>query len=90
MDKNCKFQGQFKKELQGIFRGYKNITSKMENQLKRMGFVLVRNHTHCVLEYVINGKKCVFVIAKTPSDGRAGLNVASKICMTLTKNSQIF
>lgn len=81
------YQGQFKKDLQDLFRGYKNVTSKMETKLGEMGFIFVRGHHHYVLEYKLNGKKYVFIMAKTPSDERAGLNLASKICQTLTQNS---
>lgn len=81
------YQGQFKRDLQELFRGYKNVTSKMEAKLTDMGFVFVRNHHHYVLEYMLNDKKYVFIMAKTPSDGRSGLNLASKICQTLAQNS---
>lgn len=82
-----KFQGQFKRDLQDLFRGYKNVTQRMESRLNDMGFVIVRSHHHYVLEYMLNGKKYVFIMAKTPSDGRSGLNLVSKICQTLTQNS---
>lgn len=81
------YQGKFKKDLQELFRGYKNVTPKMETKLNDMGFNFVRSHHHYVLEYMLNDKKFVFIMAKTPSDGRSGLNLASKICQTLTQNS---
>ena len=81
------YQGQFKRDLQEIFRGYKSVTTKMEVKLTKMGFTFVRSNHHYVLEYMLNGKKCVFIMAKTPSDGRSGLNLASKICQTLIQNS---
>ena len=81
------YQGKFKRDLQELFRGYKNVTPKMETKFNDMGFNFVRSHHHYVFEYMLNDKKFVFIMAKTPSDGRSGLNLASKVCQTLTQNS---
>ena len=44
---------------------------KWKTKLTKMGFVFVRSNNHYVLEYILNGKKYVFILGKTPGDGRS-------------------
>lgn len=65
----------FLEELKSILRGYSKITSGIRRRMKKLGFVLVEGKKHCKV-YFGSDVSHPFVMAKTPSDHRAGLNVA--------------
>lgn len=73
-----------KNEVQKLFRGYKHFTHRMEQTLYGWGFRIKRRQNHNILSYQLNdGRSICFVVAKTPSDRRSGLNIASRIYNTI-------
>ena len=75
--------GQFKQELRRTLGNYTMWTPKLERSLKSLGFDIESKRKHAILYYEIDNRKLVFVISKTPSDKRAGLNNVCIICRTL-------
>lgn len=73
----------FKKELKKILTGYSTWNSKIIQNLEDLGFTVEMNRKHAVLKFSLDEKKYMFVISKTPSDKRAGMNNVSIICRTL-------
>lgn len=67
-----------RKELKKILNGYTMFSSKIEKDLNKMGFECTKDGKHCKLKY--NGdSRYTIVLAKTPSDHRAGDNAVSNI-----------
>ena len=75
--------GQFKRELKRTLGNYTTWTPKLERSLKSLGFDIESKRKHAILYYEMEKKKLVFVISKTPSDKRAGLNNVGIICRSL-------
>ena len=75
--------GQFKRELKRTLGNYTTWTPKLERSLKSLGFDIKSKRKHAILYYETEKKKLVFVISKTPSDKRAGLNNVGIICRSL-------
>ena len=75
----------FKNELKACLGKYNSWNPKLENRLKSLGFIVESDRKHAILYYIDNEtkKKSVFVISKTPSDKRAGMNNVGVICRTL-------
>jgi hypothetical protein len=73
----------FRKDLKKILTGYSTWNSKIIQNLEGLGFLVEMNRKHAILKININDKKYMFVISKTPSDKRAGMNNVSIICRTL-------
>lgn len=75
------YQGSGKKrkvEIHRLIDGYTRITPAIQNGLKDLRIELTEDGTHCKLKY--NGEdRYMSVLAKTPSDVRAGANNASEI-----------
>jgi len=74
---------QFKRELKRTLGNYTAWTPKLERSLKSLGFDIESKRKHAILYYGIDNRKLVFVISKTPSDKRAGLNNVGIICRAL-------
>lgn len=74
---------QFKQELKETLGNYTKWTPKIERNLKSLGFDIESKRKHAILYYETNKRKLVFVISKTPSDKRAGLNNVGIICRAL-------
>lgn len=65
-----------KVEIHRLIDGYTKITPVIKNGLKDLGIEVTEDGTHCKLKY--NGEdRYMTVLAKTPSDVRAGANNAS-------------
>ena len=73
----------FRKDLKKILTGYSTWNSKIIQNLEELGFLVELNRKHAILKINMNNKKYMFVISKTPSDKRAGMNNVSIICRTL-------
>lgn len=65
-------------EIKRLLTDYKGINSKLKQELKKLGFVVSEDGTHYKLTYY-NDNRYTIVMAKTPSDSRAGKNNVSEI-----------
>lgn len=74
---------QFKQELKRTLGNYTTWTPNLERRLKSLGFDIESKRKHAILYYKTDKRKLVFVISKTPSDKRAGLNNVGIICRAL-------
>lgn len=74
---------EMREQLKFILCGYSTYNSKMAKGFKELGFIIIRNKKHVILQYYINDKSFVFTLSKTPSDKRAGNNLACTIYRTL-------
>ena len=67
-----------KAEIHRLIDGYKRVTPVIKSGLRDLGIEITEDGTHCKLKY--NGEdRYMSVLAKTPSDVRAGANNASEI-----------
>lgn len=65
----------FLSELKSILKGYNKVTPNIRRRLKKLGFSIVDGKKHCKVYY--GADEChPYVMPKTPSDYRVGLNVA--------------
>lgn len=69
-----------RESLKTILRNYSVMNPKVKAQLIQLGFEVSRNRKHSILIFHVNGKTLTFPLSNTPSDKRAGLNMASIIC----------
>lgn len=67
-----------KTELKNMLKGYKKVNSSMLKTLEKLGLAAEFNGKHYKLTRT-DGKGGFITLAKTPSDGRAGLNVSKYI-----------
>ncbi len=65
----------FLSELKDILKGYNKVTPVIRRRLKKLGFSIVDGRKHYKVYYGAD-ESHPYVMAKTPSDCRAGLNVA--------------
>lgn len=72
-----------KKNLKQILRNYNRMDRQTRRRLNAMGIQVADSKNHYHLVY--NGKH--YIIAKTPSDHRAGMNVAAIICRDAARES---
>lgn len=70
-------------EIKGLLRGYRTMDSRTRSALKRLGFEISDDGKHHKAIYQGDGRY-TFIIPKTSSDVRAGLNLVSDI------NSKLF
>ncbi|MGB3312754.1 MAG: hypothetical protein WA939_13720 [Nodosilinea sp.] len=68
-----------KADINSLFRDYTSMNSKMKQALKRLGFELVADNSHYKFVFCQDDRYTVF-FSKTPSDRRAGRNIAKDIC----------
>ena len=67
-----------KAEIHRLIDGYKRVTPVIKSGLRDLGIEITEDGTHCKLKY--NGEdRYMSVLAKTPSDVRAGANNASEL-----------
>lgn len=69
------------KKLKNALKGYKNVSSSLKQLLCDFGFIITEEGKHYKLTYYGDGRYWT-TIAKTPSDSRAGTNIA----LTIIKN----
>lgn len=82
--------GMLRDGLKVILTGYKTVTPAILAELGHMGFQVSRKSNHYVLITHTGffsdrypDRTLVFVLSKTSSDRRAGLNLVSIICRTI-------
>lgn len=69
-------------QLKALFKGYKNVSELMKRKLQDMGFSISDDGKHYKLIYY-GDRRYRATLAKTPSDGRSGLNIATTIIRNL-------
>ena len=72
------FREDFKEEIQHLFRDYKSMNSRLKQSLQRMGFEIVSDNSNYKIIFHHDGRYTI-CFAKTPSDWRAGRNIARDI-----------
>lgn len=65
-------------ELKTLLKGYKNVSGSMKRTLQDLGFTISEEGKHYKLTYYGDGRYMI-TLAKTPSDGRSGLNIVTTI-----------
>ena len=65
-------------QLKNLLKGYKTISGTMKRTLQDMGFVITEDGKHYKLTYY-GDERYMATLAKTPSDRRSGMNIASEI-----------
>ncbi|MCM1981636.1 hypothetical protein [Lyngbya confervoides] len=73
------YREEFKAEIQNLFRDYKSMNSRTRKALKRLGFEIVSDNSNYKMIFQQDSRYTVS-FSKTPSDWRAGRNIASDIC----------
>lgn len=67
-----------KQRVKAVFKGYKNLSSAMKQELLELGMTISEDGKHYKLTYKDDSRYMV-TIGKTPSDNRAGNNSAALI-----------
>lgn len=67
-----------KEELKRILRGYREMDSQTKRDLEKLGFTILSTGKHHKLTYQ-GDERYTFILAKSGSDHRGGLNAASDI-----------
>ena len=67
-----------KQKVKAMFKGYKNLSSAMKQELLELGMTISDDGKHYKLTYKDDPRYMV-TIGKTPSDNRAGNNNAALI-----------
>ncbi|MGJ3250497.1 MAG: hypothetical protein ACFE0J_05110 [Elainellaceae cyanobacterium] len=73
---------EFKSQIQNLFRSYTSMNPKIKSALETMGFEIVAQSNHYKIVFR-DDPRYTFTFAKTPSDRRAGRNIARDICNKL-------
>lgn len=90
--KNYSFNGieSLRSILKSALRGYTSITPQILETFALLGFEISRKQNHYILITHTSSysdrypdRILVFSVSNTPSDKRAGLNIASTICNTI-------
>lgn len=68
-----------KTEIQALFRDYQSMSRGMRKSLERLGFEIVSDNNHYKIVFW-GDRRYTYSFAKTPSDWRAGRNIARDIC----------
>lgn len=71
---------QIKKEVKVIFRNYRRLDSATLHRLEHLGFSVVKCAAGHYKLYFIENNKAFVTFGATPSDHRAGMNLASLVC----------
>ena len=67
-----------RQRVKALFKGYKNLSGAMRQELLSMGFQITEDGKHYKVTYKDDARYMV-TIGKTPSDNRAGSNNAALI-----------
>jgi CRISPR/Cas system CSM-associated protein Csm2 small subunit len=67
-----------REQLKKILKGYRTLTGSLKNELEAMGFEISDDGKHYKWSYY-GDHRYVETVAKTSSDSRAGMNIASSI-----------
>lgn len=73
---------EIKSQIQNLFRSYTSMNPKLKGALETMGFEIVAKSNHYKIVFR-DDPRYTFTFAKTPSDRRAGRNIARDICNKL-------
>ena len=71
-----------KQRLKALFKGYKNMTGAMRQELLCLGFEITEAGKHYKITYK-GDQRYMVTVGKTPSDNRAGSNNAAMISKTM-------
>ena len=67
-----------KQKVKAIFKGYKNLSGAIKQELMELGITISEDGKHYKLTYN-NDPRYMVTVGKTPSDNRAGNNNAALI-----------
>ena len=76
---------EFKEVLYKIFTGYRHMTAKIEKELHKLGFIILRHNKHLILSIVLNEQQYTFPLSATASDRKYGHIIVSKIINTINQ-----
>lgn len=65
-------------KIKSLLKGYKNVSASIKQELISMGFTITDEGKHYKL-FFHNDRRYCYVIPKTPSDHRSGMNAAADI-----------
>ena len=68
--------------MKALFKGYKNLTGAMRQELQSLGFEITEAGKHYKLTYR-GDQRYMVTVGKTPSDNRSGSNNAALISKTM-------
>lgn len=71
-----------KQRIKALFKGYKNLTGAMRQELLSLGFEISEAGKHYKITYHGDPRYMV-TVGKTPSDNRSGSNNAALISKTM-------
>jgi len=71
-----------KQRIKALFKGYKNLTGAMRQELLSLGFEISESGKHYKITYRGDSRYMV-TVGKTPSDNRSGSNNAAMISKTM-------
>ncbi|HEY9824342.1 MAG TPA: hypothetical protein V6D19_02775 [Stenomitos sp.] len=71
-----------KTEIQHLFRDYRSMNSQMRAKLEALGFEIISENSSYKMIFQ-EDHRYMIAVSKTPSDRRAGRNIASDICHTI-------
>lgn len=71
-------QAKRKEQLKAAIKGYKTLNGSLKSMLEKFGFVITDDGKHYKWTY-FGDHRYVITVAKTCSDNRAGMNIASTI-----------
>ena len=71
-----------KQRIKALFKGYKNLTGAMRQELLSLGFEITETGKHYKITYK-GDQRYMVTVGKTPSDNRAGINNAAMISKTM-------
>ena len=71
-----------KQRVKALFKGYKNLTGAMRQELQSLGFEITEAGKHYKLTYR-GDQRYMVTVGKTPSDNRSGSNNAALISKTM-------
>ncbi len=72
--------------LKKIFTGYRHMTAKIEKELHKLGFIILRHNKHLILSIVLNEQQYTFPLSATASDRRCGHRIVTKIMKVINEN----
>ena len=71
-----------KQRIKDLFKGYKNLTGAMRQELQSLGFEISEAGKHYKITYG-GDQRYMVIVGKTPSDNRSGNNNAALISKTM-------
>ena len=71
-----------KQRIKALFKGYKNLTGAMRQELQSLGFEITEAGKHYKITYG-GDQRYMVTVGKTPSDNRSGSNNAALISKTM-------